>query len=75
MIVVVLADRNAFEEMLRQALMADARRPRHERRTARALHTQIKTSSQRGTAWGRRAMRVDPCCCLFAIGENLQEAW
>ncbi len=39
---------NAFEEMLKQALTADARRPKHERRTARALHTQIKTEGYTG---------------------------
>jgi|GEM_PF-1951605 len=31
-----------FHESIKQALKVDAHRPRHERRTARALHTQIK---------------------------------
>jgi hypothetical protein len=33
---------NAFEDAIKQALKADARRPKHERRTARAPYTQIK---------------------------------
>ena len=32
----------AFHEGLIQALRGDARRPKHERRTARALHAEIK---------------------------------
>ena len=32
----------AFHEVLKLALKADAHRPRHERRTARALHAQIR---------------------------------
>jgi transposase len=39
---------SAFEETLKQALTADARRPKHERRTARALHAQIKTEGYTG---------------------------
>lgn len=35
---------NALEVVLKQALTADARRPKHERRTARALHAQIKAA-------------------------------
>ena len=31
----------AFEESIKLALAADARRPRHERRTARALYAEI----------------------------------
>ena len=34
----------AFEAELKQALAADARRPKHERRTARALYTEIKAA-------------------------------
>jgi transposase len=37
-----------FHESLKLALKADAHRPRHERRTARALHTQIKTEGYGG---------------------------
>jgi transcriptional regulator with XRE-family HTH domain len=33
---------HAFHEALKQALKADARRPKHERRTARALYAEIK---------------------------------
>lgn len=32
---------SAFEGTLKQALAADARRPKHERRTTRALHAEI----------------------------------
>ena len=35
---------NPFEAALRQALTADARRPKHERRTARALHSCLRRS-------------------------------
>ncbi len=31
-----------FHDLLKQALKVDAHRPRHERRTARALYAQIK---------------------------------
>ena len=37
-----------FEEALKQALTADARRPKHERRTARALHAEIKAAGYNG---------------------------
>ncbi len=37
-----------FHESLRQALKVDAHRPRHERRTARALHTQIQAEGYGG---------------------------
>jgi len=36
-----------FHEALKQALKADARRPRHERRTAKALYAEIKLSEAR----------------------------
>ena len=39
---------SAFEAALRQALTADARRPKHERRTARALHAEIKAAGYGG---------------------------
>ena len=38
----------AFHEALRQALNADARRPRQQRRTARALYTEIKAAGCEG---------------------------
>ena len=37
-----------FHEALGQALKADVRRPKHERRTAKALHAQIKTAGYDG---------------------------
>ncbi len=39
---------SAFETALKQALTADARRPKHERRTARALHAEIKAAGYSG---------------------------
>jgi len=58
-----------FVDKIKQALKADARRPRHDRRTANPLHAQIKAEGYDGedsrrriccvglavTAWGRRA--------------------
>ena len=38
----------AFHDVLRQALKADARRPRHERRTARALYAEIRAAGYDG---------------------------
>jgi hypothetical protein len=38
----------AFEESIVQALKADARRPKHERRTARALFGEIKAQGYEG---------------------------
>ncbi len=38
----------AFEEAIKLALKADARRPRHERRTARALYAEIKAAGYEG---------------------------
>jgi transposase len=37
-----------FVEAIKQALKVDAHRPRHERRTARALHAQIKVEGDAG---------------------------
>ena len=39
---------SAFQATLTQALTADARRPEHERRTALALHTEIKAAGYAG---------------------------
>ena len=36
------------EATLKQALAADARRPKHERRTARAVHVEIKACGYTG---------------------------
>ena len=38
----------AFHEALRQALNADARRPRQQRRTVRALYIEIKAAGYEG---------------------------
>jgi transposase len=38
----------AFEEAIKLALKADARRPKHERRTARALFAEIKAAGYDG---------------------------
>ena len=38
----------AFHDVLRQALKADARRPRHERRTAKALYAEIRRAGYEG---------------------------
>jgi transposase len=46
---------SAFEAMLKQALTAGARRPKHERRTARALHAEIKAAGSR-----RCVVHVEP---------------
>jgi transposase len=40
---------SAFHEVLQLALKADAHRPRHERRTARALHAQIRDEGYDGS--------------------------
>ncbi len=37
-----------FHEALKQALKADSRRPKHERRTAKALYREIKASGYVG---------------------------
>ena len=37
-----------FHEALKQALKVDARRPKHERRTAKALYAEIKVSGYGG---------------------------
>jgi transposase len=39
---------DGFEDAIKQALKADARRPKHERRTARALYAQIKAAGYDG---------------------------
>ena len=38
----------AFHDVLRQALKADARRPKHERRTAKALYAEIRRAGYEG---------------------------
>ena len=64
-----------FHEALKQALKADARRPKHERRTAKALYAEIKarrlrrrlhaaspTSSGRGARAKAKRRRPTPSC-------------
>ncbi len=69
-------------------MTADARRPRHERRTARALHAQIKAEGYAGgysaltdfiRAWRQgegQAANVTACVPLsFELGEAFQFDW
>ena len=79
---------SAFEGMLKQALTTDARRPKHERRTARALHKEIKTAGYAGgysavtdfvRAWRQgegQAVQVTAYVPLsFELGEAFQFDW
>jgi transposase len=79
---------NSFEAALRQALTADARRPKHERRTARALHAEIKAAGYVGgysavtdfvRAWRQgegQAANVTAYVPLnFELGEAFQFDW
>lgn len=79
---------SAFEATLKQALTADARRPKHERRTARALHSEIKAAGYGGgysavtdfvRAWRQgegQAVNVTAFVPLtFELGEAFQFDW
>ncbi|MFM9429095.1 transposase [Variovorax sp. GrIS 2.14] len=79
---------SAFEATLMQALTADARRPKHERRTARALHTEIKAAGYAGgyssvtdfvRAWregeGQAANVTAFVPLTFELGEAFQFDW
>lgn len=79
---------SAFEATLRQALTADARRPKHERRTARALHAEIKAAGYGGgysavtdfvRAWRQgegQSVNVTAYVPLtFELGEAFQFDW
>ncbi len=79
---------SAFEGLLRQALLADARRPKHERRTARALHAEIKVAGYAGgytavtdfvRAWrqsdGQSAHITAYVPLSFDLGEAFQFDW
>lgn len=79
---------NPFEAALKQALTADARRPKHERRTARALHAEIKAAGYTGgysgvtdfvRAWRQgegQAVNVTAYVPLnFELGEAFQFDW
>jgi len=78
----------AFHEALKQALKADARRPRRERRTAKALYAQIKAEGYGGgytrvtdfvRAWRLgegRGVAVNAFVPLaFELGEAFQFDW
>ncbi len=78
----------AFEAVLKQALTADARRPKHERRTARALLAEIKAAGYVGCysavtdfvrAWRQgegQAANVTAYVPLnFELGEAFQFDW
>ena len=77
-----------FVEAIKQALKADARRPRHERRTAKALYTQIKAEGYAGgytrltdfiRAWrqgeGQGAAMNAFVPLAFELGEAFQFDW
>ena len=79
---------SAFEATLKQALTADARRAKHERRTARALHAEIETAGYGGgysavtdfvRAWRQgkgQAVNVTAFVPLtFELGEAFQFDW
>ena len=78
----------AFQDVLRQALKADARRPWHERRTARALYAEIKGAGYDGgysrvtdviRAWrqdeGQAAVASAFIPLAFELGEAYQFDW
>ena len=77
-----------FVEAIKQALKVDAHRPRHERRTARALHTQIKSEGYAGSysrvtdfvrAWrqgeGQSVSTKAFVPLAFELGEAFQFDW
>ena len=77
-----------FHESLKQALKVDAHRPRHERRTARALHAQIKLEGYGGgysrvtdfvRAWrqgeGQSISTKAFVPLVFELGEAFQFDW
>jgi len=79
---------NPFEAALKQALTADAKRPKHERRTARALHAEIKAAGYTGgysavtdfvRAWrqgeGQSANVTAYVPLNFELGEAFQFDW
>ena len=79
---------SAFHEALKLALKADGHRPKHERRTARALHTQIRGEGYAGSysrvtdfvrAWrqgeGQSVSANAFVPLLFELGEAYQFDW
>ena len=74
----------AFHDTLRQALKADARRPRHERRTARALYAEIKVAGYDGgysrvtdfiRAWREREGQAVVASAFIPLAFELGEAY
>ena len=78
----------AFHEALKQALKADARRPKHERRTAKALYAEIKATGYDGgysrvtdfiRAWrqgeGQAGVANAFIPLAFELGEAYQFDW
>ena len=78
----------AFHDTIKQALKVDARRPRHERRTARALHAEIKAAGYAGgysrvtdfiRAWrlgeGQSVSNAAFVPLAFELGEAFQFDW
>ena len=78
----------AFHDAIRQALKVDAHRPRHERRTARALHGQIRAEGYAGgysrvtdfiRAWrqgeGQSIATTAFVPLAFELGEAFQFDW
>ena len=77
-----------FVESIKQALKVDAHRPRHERRTARALHAQISSEGYAGSysrvtdfvrAWrqgeGQSVSTKAFVPLAFELGEAFQFDW
>jgi len=77
-----------FEEAIKQALKADARRPKHERRTAKALYGELKAAGYDGgysrvtdyvRAWrAREGLAVGTHAFVplaFELGEAFQFDW
>ena len=77
-----------FHEAIKQAIKVDAHRPRHERRTARALHAQIKSEGYAGSysrvtdfvrAWrqgeGQSVSTKAFVPLAFELGEAFQFDW
>ena len=78
----------AFHDAIRQALKVDAHRPRHERRTARALHGQVRAEGYAGgysrvtdfiRAWrqgeGQSIATTAFVPLAFELGEAFQFDW
>ena len=66
----------AFHDALKQALKADARRPKHERRTAQALYAEIKSAGYDGGYTPRHRLHpgVAPGRRPGGVGQRLRAA-